>query len=133
MLLDDRHPPDPELIVGVGLPQFDQELFVDPVDDLQVPGEQSTEQLDGPDLQRLGQQGVAGIGKALAGDVPGLVPGDAAFVHQDPHQLGNGDHRVRVVELENHPLVQLAQVEAARQRVVDVIAQRTGHEEILLL
>ena len=133
VLLDDRHPAHLELVIGVGQPQLLQELVVDPVDDLQMPRQQPAEHLDRPDLERLGQQSVAGVGEALAGDVPGLFPLDPTLVDQDPHQFGNGDHRVCVVELEDHSFGQLAQVEAGRQHVVQVVAQRTGHEEVLLL
>ena len=103
------------------------------IDDLQVPGEQTSQQIDRPHLQCLRQQGVAGVGETLPGDLPRLFPGEAALVDQDAHQLRDGDHRVGVVELEDHPFRQPVQIEAGRQGVVDVVAQRAGHEEVLLL
>src|SRR5664279_848765 len=46
---------------------------------------------------------------------------------------GNGNHRVGVVELEDHPLRQPGHVEVARPGVVDEVPQRAGDEETLLL
>jgi hypothetical protein len=40
---------------------------------------------------------------------------------------------VGVVELEDHPLGELVEVEPSPQHLVDEVAQRAGHEEVLLL
>ena len=130
---DHRHAAGADLVAGEGLADLLEELVVDPVDDLQVARQQAAEQLHRPDLQRLGQQGVAGVGEALPGDRPGLVPVEALLVHEDAHQLGHRDHRVGVVELEHDPLRQVAKVEALLQLIVEEIADRAGHEEVLLL
>ena len=76
---------------------------------------------------------MAGVGEALLGDVPRLVPVEALLVDEDAHELGHRDDRVGVVELEDDPLRQLAQVHVARQGVLDEVAQAAGDEEVLLL
>ena len=129
----DRHPAGAQLVVGVGLADLLEELVVDAVDDLEVAGQQASHQFHRPGLQRLGQQGVAGVGEALAGDSPGLVPVELLLVDEDAHQLGDGDHRVGVVQLEDDPLGQVVQVEVVLQHLLDEVAQRAGDEEVLLL
>ena len=48
-------------------------------------------------FEGLRQDGVIGVGAALGGDVPGVLPAQALLVHQDPHQLGHRQCRVRVI------------------------------------
>ena len=70
------------------------------VDDLQVARQHPLEQRHRPGLQRLGQQGVVGVGEGALVMLPGRVPVHAVLVDQEPHQLGHGDRRVGVVELD---------------------------------
>ncbi len=133
VLGDDRHPADPELVTVEPLGDLLQELLVDPVDDLQVPRQQPTEQIDRPDLEGLRQQGVAGVREALLGDGPGLVPLHLLLVDQHPHQLRYADHGVGVVELEDDPLRQVAQIEVLGQHEVEEVVNGRGDEEVLLL
>ncbi len=130
---DDRHPPRAHLVARVCRAHTREELLVDPVDDLQMPGEQPPEQIGRPHLERLGQQRVARVGEALLGDRPGLVPLHALLVDEQAHELGDGDDRVGVVELEDDLLGEFAQVEALGQGPVEVVPQRTGDEKVLLL
>ena len=76
-----------------------EEAAVDLVDDLQVPRQRLAEQAQRPLLQRLGQQRVVGVAEGRDRDRPGLVPVEPPLVDQDPHQLGDADRRVGVVEL----------------------------------
>ncbi|MNO99241.1 hypothetical protein D3C76_910070 [compost metagenome] len=107
-------------------------IGIDQVDNLHVPRQHALHQAYRPGFQGFGQQGVIGIGQRLDGDLPGAVPLNAVFIDQQTHQLGNGDRRVRVVELDS---CLVGQVE---QRVVHVavaakqILQRRGNEKILL-
>ena len=133
VLGDDRHAAHAQLVVRVGLAQLGHELLVDPVDDLEVPRQQLAQELHRPDLEGLGQQGVARVREALLRDGPGLVPLPAALVDEDPHELGDRDDGVGVVELEDDALGQVAQVEVARQHLVEEVAQRARDEEVLLL
>jgi len=100
VLLDDGHAPDAVPVVAVALAHLLQEAPVDVVDDLHVPGQQPLHQADGPPLERLGQHGVVGEGKGARAQVPRLGPAEAVVVHEHAHELGDGDGRVRVVELE---------------------------------
>ena len=85
-------------------------------------------------LQRLGQQGVVGVGEGRAGDLPGLVPVHAVLVDQQAHQLGHGDRRVGVVELDGELLVEARPGRpASLDAGADHVLQRAGDEEVLLL
>ena len=55
---------------------------------------------DAPLLERLGQQRVIGVGKGARDEAPRLVPRHAVLVVEEPHQLDDGDRRMRVVELD---------------------------------
>ena len=68
------------------------------VDDFQVARQQPFEQLDRPGLQRFRQQRVVGVGQRRHRDLPGLVPAEIVQIDQDPHQLGDGEARMGVVE-----------------------------------
>ncbi len=73
---------------------------IDAVDDFQMARQQPFEQLDRPGLERLRQQRVVGIGQRRHRDLPGLVPAEIMQIDQDPHQLGDGETGVGVVELD---------------------------------
>ena len=98
-----------------------------------MPRQQSLHQFDRPHLQGLREQGVARVGEAALSDFPGLVEGEVALIHQQSHEFGHSDYRVGVVQLENHPLAEIVQVESLGEGVVHEIADRTSDEEILLL
>ena len=66
------------------------------------------------------------------GDVPGLVEIDAVDVHQQPHQLGHGDGRMGVVEMDRRLVGQRAQVAILAEMALQDVLQRGGGEEILL-
>ena len=54
------------------------------------------------------------------------------LVEQDPHQLGDGDGRVRIVELNCGPLGERAPLRIAAAESSDQIGQRARDEEVLL-
>ena len=60
------------------------------------------EQIDLPVLERLGHNRMVRVGKALARDVPGLVPAHFILVDEQPHQLRHTERRVRVVNMHSH-------------------------------
>ena len=66
------------------------------------------------------------------GDAPGRVEIDAVDVHQQPHQLGDGDGRMRVVELDRRLVGQRQQVAILAEMALQYVLQRRGREEILL-
>ncbi len=133
VLGDDRHGTDAQLIVAEALAHGEEELVVDAVDDLEVPRKQPPEQVDRPHLERFGKERVARVREALLRDRPRGIPLHLALVDQHAHELGHRDDRVRVVELEDHAVGQLREVEAVREHVVEEVGDRRCDEEVLLL
>ena len=96
------------------------------------PGQDGLEHGDWPPLQSLGEDGVVGVGTALHRHIPGLHhstvsahmdisgqksqiftyggPVERLLVHEDPHELGYGQGRVGVVQLDGHLLRHLGEV-----------------------
>ena len=115
-LLDQAHARDAALVAGEAGPDVIEQAAVDLVDDLEVARQQHLEPRERPLLQRLGQQRVVGVGERPLREVPGLVPAELRLVEQDPHQLGHGQGRVRVVELDRGLLGQRAPVGVVRRK-----------------
>ena len=90
------------------------------------------EEADRPGLQGLGHQRVVGVGQGAHGQVPRLVPAQPGLVEQDPHQLGDGQRGVGVVELDGDLVGQGLPVVAAAAEPRDDVGQRAGDQEILL-
>ena len=76
---------------------------------------------------------MVGVAERRDGDAPRLVPVEIALVDQQPHELGDADRRVGVVELQSESLRKLPDP-GVREVVHDVqhVLQRAGHEEVLL-
>lgn len=55
------------------------------------------------------------------------------LIEQQPHELGDGDDRVGVVELEDDLVGQPPQVEVLGEGPLQIVAQRAGGKEVLLL
>ena len=120
-------------LVHAALGQIQAEATVDLVDDLQHAREQALEDGDLPGLQGLGQHGVVGVGEGLGDLGPGVVPAQAVLVHEDAHELGDGEHRVGVIELDGVVVGESAQVLTVVGHVVlDDLLQGGGAEEVLL-
>ena len=111
-----------------------QEACVDFVNDLQVTREELFEEADGPLLEGFRHQGVVRVSERLGDDVPGFVPFHVLDVEEDAHHFGDGDCRVRIVQLdgdllgEELPVVVVQLLEAA-----DNVLQGGGAQEVLLL
>lgn len=99
---------------------------VDLVDDVQVTRQEVLEEVHRPALQGFRQDRVVGVGASPNHDVPGLeppqssgptlsnwnqvrrsllrylLPGELLQVHQDPHQLRDGQRGVGVIQLDGH-------------------------------
>ena len=132
-LVNERHPRHAGVVAGEPGADLVEEAPVDFVDDLQVARQELAEQAHGPFLQRLGQQGVVGVGEGVPRHVPGGVPVHLVFVHQQAHQFGHGDGRVGVVELHGPFLVELVERPFQQQMDANHVLQRAAHEEELLL
>ena len=116
----------------LGLAQRHQ-VLVDVVDDEQVAGQHALEERHAPLLERLGEQRMVGVGEDVRGDFPGGGEIHPVLVDEDAHQLGDGDGRVRVVELDGLLLGEVVPVVAGRgEMATDDVAQRAGDEEVLL-
>jgi hypothetical protein len=61
-----------------------------------------------------------------------LIPFQVRLVEQDPHQLGDGEGRVCVVELDGDLLGKRAPVGVAPAESPDQIRQRASDEKVLL-
>ena len=131
-LLDQADAADPVLVAGVARAHVVEEAAVDLVDDLEMPGQADLEEGDRPGLQGLGQQGMIGVGERPDGQVPRLVPAQPGLIQQDAHQLGDGQRRVGVVELDRDLLGQRVPVVAPAAEPRHDIGQRAGDQEILL-
>ena len=75
---------------------------VDLVDDLQVSGQDSLKHGHRPSLQSLREQRVVGVGKRLGADAPCSIPAQILCVHQNVHELRDGQSWVGVIQLDGN-------------------------------
>ena len=78
---------------------------------------------------------MVGVGNALGHDVPGGIPIQAFFIHQQAHQLGTAHGGVRVVGVDCHELGEAFPVGIGviELEVADDGRKSGGNEQILLL
>src|SRR5438045_6079641 len=95
--IDERQAREPPLVSRKFFPHVDKETAVYFVNNLEVARKEGSEEIDAPFLQRLGQESVIGVGKGGAGYIPSCVPFELILIHQQSHQLRDGNRRVRVV------------------------------------
>jgi hypothetical protein len=116
-------------LLGAGLHQ----PGIDLKDDLQMAGQYALKKWHAPFFQGFGKERVVCVGKGLRDNGPGVVPALVMFIKQDAHELDHRDGRVRIVELDRHFGGEISpRVRLVAEMTPDQIAQRTGHEEILL-
>ncbi len=141
VLLDQRHASELVQVARVARLDLLQVSEVDLVDDLQVTGQQSSQAAHGPSLQRLLHERVVGVGARAHRNVPGLLPGQVLDVDEDTHELGDGERRMRVVQLNGHLVREVAEVVAgdlARAKLggleaTNDVLQSGSAQEVLLL
>jgi len=123
-----------DLVVGeiAVLAGVAQDLGIDRIDQLHMARQQPLEQWHRPAFQRLGQQGVVGIGEGAPGDIPGGVEVETMDVAQQAHQFCDRNGRVSVVELDGHLVRQRREFVALLQVTAKDVLQRGGTEEIFL-
>ena len=133
VLADDRHPPHPVLVAGELCADLVEEPAVDLVDDLEVTGKHSPNIAERPLLQRFRQQRVVGVAEGGHRDRPRLVPVQPTLVDQQPHEFGDADRRMGVVELQRESLGKVVH-RCVGEIIHDVqhVLQRARHEEVLL-
>src|SRR5262249_26343646 len=94
---------DAALVAGEAVADGIEQSTVDLEDDLQMARQQQLEPREGPLFERLGQQRVVRVRERPPREVPGLIPPEMRLVEQDPHQLGDGNGGMRIVELDGGP------------------------------
>ena len=99
-LVDQRHAPHQRHVGSMLLRQLRQEVGVDVKNDLQVARQHPAQHLHRPGLQRLVHERVVGVRENALAQAPGIGPGQVVLVEQQAHQLGDGQHRVGVVEVD---------------------------------
>src|SRR3546814_8747854 len=90
-------------------------------------------EIDLPALEGLRQQRVVGVVQTVAGDLEGGGKGLPVLVDQQADELGKGDRRMSVVELDRDGLRQLGDIVVLRQVAAQDVGQRGGGEKVLLL
>jgi len=76
---------------------------------------------------------VASVRERAAGDLPSGVPFQPFLVEQDAHQLGDGDDRMGVVELDHDLRREVGPFLVAQLEATDDVTEAGGYEEVLLL
>ena len=99
-VIDDSHLAYLFLIPGILLGYVQAEAAVDLLHDLIDPGQQPGEELQRPLLEGFAHYGMVRVCTGLRGDCPCLIPGEPLLVHEYSHELGYGDCRVCIVQLE---------------------------------
>ncbi len=132
-LVDDREPPRQLIVAGMTLPHVIEEATVDLVNDLEMAWQHHAEQRQRPFLERFGKQGVVRVAARPFRDAPRGIPVQLVLVHEQPHQLGDRDRRVRVVQLCGPAGVELVERLPAQQVQPDHVLEGARHEKVLLL
>ena len=131
--LDEAHAGEAVVVAGPLHADHAEEASVDFVNDLEVTRQELFEEADRPLLEGFRHQGVVRVGERLGDNFPGFVPFQVLDVEEDAHHFGDGDGRVRIVQLDGDlfgeylPIVVVQLLEAA-----DDILQGSGAQEVLL-
>ena len=120
-------------VVAVLLRHAGEEARVHVEDDLQVARQDAAHHLHRPGLQRLVHQRVVGVREDLLCVAPGGVPVEAVFVDQQAQQLGHGQHRVGVVEVDADLLGQLVEGVVGAQVAAQQVLHAGRAEEVFLV
>ncbi len=132
-VIDQGHPLLPPVVVREAFTYFIHEAAIDLVDDFQVTRQQSPEHRQRPGLEGLRKQGVIRVRKRFGGDPPSVLPAHRVLVEQEPHQLGYGERRMGVVQLDGKSFMQILGPPSAQLVQPQQILQGARHQEILLL
>ena len=122
-VVDDTHAADlfVHIYAGIviGLVDLGLKAAVDLLDDAVDTGKKLGEEVDRPFLQGFRHDGVVGVGCALGGDFPRLVPCQFVLVHEQTHQFRNGQGRMCVVHLEDKLLGEFLDIVMGLQIFLD--------------
>ena len=76
---------------------------------------------------------MVGVCKCTACHLPCRVPFHLVFIHQQAHQLRNGNRRMRVIELDGPLFMEFVERPFLQQVYADHVPKRAGDEKVLLL
>ena len=132
LLVDQRKTRDHPRIVREALGGIVQQFPVDAVDDLHVPRQHMLHERHRPSLERLGHQGVVGVGEDLSGDVPSVGPDETVPVAQEAHEFSDPDRGVGVVEVDRDMHREVRELAVLGKMAGQDVLQGCRDEEILL-
>ena len=115
------------------LPCFLAEALVDLFNDHVHARQRQREELFVPGLQRLGQDGVVGVGHRVHHRVPCVLPRIVVVIQQNAHQFGNAERGMRVVDVDGNLVGKVCKRAVHREMVADDALYRCADEEVLLL
>ena len=101
IIVNDAHTVNIVLVVMIRFAQQLAEAAVDLLHDHIDTRKQVAEDVLVPLFERLGHDGMVGIGEGIRHDPPCLIPPVAAVVKQHAHQFGDGERGMRVVDLDS--------------------------------
>lgn len=132
MTVDDCHAGNGVAVQMELLGQLAAEAVVDFYDNLIDARQQGAEHILVPAFQRLGHDGVVGVGKGVADNLPRLVPRITALIQQDAHQLRNGKGRVGVVDVDGVLFCKVFQCAVQLHVAAHDVRDGGSHQEVLL-
>ena len=132
-LVDQRDPSHQLLVSPLLLGQLPQKVGIDVKNDLQVARQHPAEHLYRPGLQRLMHEGVVGVREHALAQTPGVGPGQVVLIEQQAHQLGDGQHRVGVVEVDADLGGKLVKGAVLAQVAAQQVLHAGADKEILLM
>lgn len=120
-------------VSGVLFSHFLEPDEVNQVNNFEMAREKSSEKIHAPFFQRLGENGVVGVGETSVNDIPGLFVLESLLVDEDAQQLNNSQSRVCVIELEGALLRDLLKVRVDLLEAAHHVPYRGRHQQVLLL
>ncbi len=105
---------------------------IDGINNLHVARQQAFDQMHRPAFKGLRQQRVVGVSRGGARNFPGFVPGKMMLINQQAHELGNGDCRMRVIQLNGGLFGKVQHAAILADMAPEKILQRCRGEEIFL-
>ena len=131
---NNRHATHALRFAGEEVPQARAETLVHFHQNLIDARQQALHHVFRPLFERFRHDGVVGVRHCAADNLLRFVPAQAFFVHQQAHQFRNRQTRMRVVDVDDDLLRQLAPVRAVELlEVLEDVLEGGGGEEILLL
>jgi len=130
--IDEREACDACMVARKRSAHFIEETAIDLKDDFEM-RKQCAKKVDRPFLECLREQRMIRVAKGCTRNGPRLLPVESVFVDEQPHQFGDGNRGVRVVELHGPLFVKIPRRAAEQGVDAQHVLQRTAAEEELLL